>query len=372
MALYQPLKSDTKVLTPGQPVYFNDFVQLRGNQRGRTVIDRIIVRIFGTITVGTALWNGADVCRLLSGVTIDDVIGNARWQLSGYASRLKSLHLCGEDAVTEHGNVAVGAAQAIDLYLTIPMTKRFVVRGKDFGLPADMLRQVSLYCAPLASAQTGTTVLSAASLSATILCDWHEETNLEFKVVDQVLSQQFGSGAECRLALQGPMHDLLIAREAATAGGDTVSAITAVKIPDLGFPELARTELLAVHRYKRKLGNTNASTPGGEVRYNVAGLGYVLPVIAADEETSSFEGAMVNSVLVQATGVPANSMCIYRQILPRNPTAMAAQFAQFGIDAKTAGMLRVKTESKSKQHPMQWTKQQAKFLPMSLPLERLP
>lgn len=367
--LNQPIKSNTVSLTPGQPANFTEFANLRGPDFDRVVIDRIWIRIFGVITVATAAWNGADVARILSGVSVDSNANNSRWNLTGLKSRLASFHFNGEDAVVEHANVAVGAAQAIDYFLCIPMTKRFIFRGKDVSMPADMLKQVLLQVNTLGAMQTGTTVLSAATLQATLLLDWHEESSLELKTEDQVASQEFGSAIEARIMCSGPLHDVLLCREASTAGGDVVTAVTDIQCAELGLPTISRQELVAVHRYKRKLGNTSL-TQGAEVRYSPVTAGLVIPILSSDDETSIFAGKVVKSALFKCAGTPANSALIYRQILPRDTSTIQQQLTTFGVTADEANNIRIKTKGKSKQHPLQWTKREAMFLPTSLPLAK--
>src|SRR5262245_44613115 len=116
-----PFKSETKAVVMGQPMEFFDFVPLRGPNGGRVCVDRFIVVVTGVITVATALWDGRDVCRLFAQILVEQRDGGGRWNLSGFKSRMASIYCNGIDEHQEHGNVAIGAGQAIDFRLIIPM-----------------------------------------------------------------------------------------------------------------------------------------------------------------------------------------------------------------------------------------------------------
>jgi hypothetical protein len=342
---YTPYKSDTKAVVPGSPMDLFDFVPLRGPKGGRVVVDKFIVVVTGTITVATATWDGRDVPRLLGLISVEQRDGKQRWMLSGYKSRIASIRYNGIEEHQEHGNVSVGAGQAINLRLIIPMSKPFVVRPKDFALPADIFRKMTLTFAPLASAQTGTAVLSAAALSAYVLAEWHEEMNIEFKAEDVVKSVDFNSNTQARLALNGVVHDLDVVKEASTAGGDVVSAITDARIEDLGTPLLTFGDLQHIYTMRRQLAPSGPGTPATERYLDPVRESKCLPIITAGGDTSLWDGLVVQAMKVDVGTGAAGLSLISREVVPKAQANVNATIASFGVNHKT---LRMKTESKSR------------------------
>jgi len=357
-----PWKSETKAVNPGSPIDFYDFVPLTGPKGGRVVVDAFILVVTGTITVGTALWNGADVCRLFGLINVEQRDGRLRWSVSGYKSRIFGIHLNGIERHQEHGNVAVGAGQAIDLRLIIPMAKPFTRRPKDWSLPADALKKITVNMNPLGSAQTGTTVLSVAALNCYVLAEWHEEDSVEFKSEDLVKSVDFNSNTQAKLALSGVVHDLFVVKEGTTAGGDAITAITDARIEDLGTPTLTRQDLVHVYRAKRMLGASGPTTPATERFLEPVIGGFALPVIASDPETSAFDGKLVESMKLDvgtgATGLSA----ISREVVEKSQALTHATAGRFGINLAA---IRAKTQGKTKRSMAEWKKREALVLPWS-------
>jgi hypothetical protein len=357
-----PWKSETKTINPGSPIDFYDFVQLTGPKGGRVVIDQFILVVTGTITVATALWNGADVPRLFALINVEQRDGRLRWSLSGYKSRIMSIHLNGIEAHQEHGNVAVGAGQAIDLRLVIPMAKPFTRRAKDWSLPADALKKINVVMAPLGSAQTGTTVLSAASLSCYVLAEWHEEDNVEFKSEDLIKSVDFNSNTQAKIALTGVVHDLLVVKEGTTAGGDVITAITDARIEDLGTPVLTRQDLAHSYRRKRNYGASGPTTPATERFLEPNQSGMMLPVIAADPETSAFDGKLVESMKLDVGTGTTGLAAITREIVEKSQALTHNTAGRFGVNL---GNVRTKTAGKTKRSRGEWAKRPLLVLPWS-------
>lgn len=339
-----PFKSEQKPVTPGASTDYFDFVPLMVDGK-RVVVDKYYVVITGTITVATANWDGRDVWRIMQLVTNEQRDGKQRWNLSGYKSRMASIKYNGIEEHQEHAAVAVGAAQAVDLRALIPMAKRKIRRGKDFAQPADLFKKFTITWAALANAQTGTTVLSAASLNAYILADYHLEDSVEFKAEDVVKSTDFNSNTQAKLALQGVVHDLDIVLENTTLGGAVVTAITDARIEDLGVPLLTRQDFVHWYRVKRQITASGPTTPGTERFLEPAIEGKMLPVIAADLETSLWSGRVVESCKIDVgTGV-AGLSAITREVTPKSEAAFQAQIARFNIDARS---IKMKTAAKSK------------------------
>lgn len=362
-----PFKSETKnVVIGGNMEIAGDFVPQWGPNGGRVVVDRLILCVAGVITVATAVWNGKDVPRIFQQVTVEDASNLQRWNLSGHKSRMASIFFNGIEAHQEHAAVAVAAGSAVDLRLVIPFTKPKVVRGKDFALPADLFKRIALQFNSYAGAATGTTVLSAATLTCYALAEWHEEMSVEFKAEDVITSTDFNSNTQLKLTLGGALHDLFIVKEGTTAGGDAITAITDARIEALGTPLLTRSDLVHAYRAKRGLGASGPTTPGTERFLEPVLEGNALPVIVADSETSVYDGRVVEAMKVDVgTGLGGLSG-ITREIRSKSPGNYNRQMATFKLQPKD---LRMKTDGKTRRgFGAGWTDRQRAVMTWSGPL----
>jgi hypothetical protein len=341
-----PWKSETKAIVLNSPMEFYDFVPPTGPKGGRVVVDAFILCIQGTVTVATAAWDGRDVPRLANLIDVLQIDNRSRWQLSGLKSRLASIWLNGIEQHQEHGNVAIGAAQAIDLRLIIPMAKRYTRRPKDFSLPADVFRKFVVNWATLAAAQTGTTVLSAFAANAYILAEWHEEDSVEFKSEDTVKTTDFTTQTQAKLALMGPVLDLFACKEGTSAGGgEAMTAITDVRIDEIGMPPLTRGDLAHSYRTKRGTTASGPTTPATERFLEPVQQGTVVPIIVACPETSVWDGKMVSSMKIDVGVGVASSSLVTREILDKSQAVYNKVTAEFHVDP---GSLQMKTDKKSR------------------------
>lgn len=340
MSHYPMFKSEQKPVNPGQTTDFFDFCQLIGPAGGRVCIDKFFVVVTGTLTVGTALWDGRDVARLLQLCTVEKRDGRIRWNLSGYKSRQASIYFNGIEEHNEHANVAVGAAQAINLRMLIPMRKRFVRRASDFSLPADAFKKITIAWASLAAAATGASVLSAATLNAYILVEWHEEHKIEFKVDDTVKSVDFNSNTQAKISLTGALHDLFVTKEDTTSGGAaTLNTITDARIEDFGTPVLTYGDLQDSYTRKRQVAPSQfGATPGGERYLDPVRSNQVLPVMVADQQTSPWDGRLADSIKLDVGTGLAGCSVVTREVLNKSQADYQATVARFQINPKEIGM----------------------------------
>ena len=339
-------KSPAQAVVMGSPLEFFDFVPLRGPGGGRVVVDKYIAVITGVITVATTLWDGRDVVRLFQQISVEQRDGKLRWSLSGMKSRHASIYYNGIEEHEEHANVAIGAGQAIDLRLIIPMAKQKVRRGLDFAMPADIFKKITLNMNSLAGAATSTTVLSAPTLSCYILAVYHEEFNVEFKAEDVIKSVDFTSQTQARFSLNGVVHDLFVLKEDTTAGGGaSLAAITDARIEDLGTPTLTRQDLVHDYKVKRKLTASGPTTPGTQRYLEPVLEGKCLPVLASDQQTSLWDGRVLDSMKLDlGVGVTLCS-AVTREVTEKSQANFNAQVGRFSINEKT---LRMKTEGKTR------------------------
>lgn len=362
-----PWKSEQKDWAPGGNLEFFDFIPLRGGKGGRVVVDRLVLRLTGTITVGTGTFDGRDVARLFQNIIVEQRDGRQRWNLSGFKSRLMSIKYNGIDRHEEHADIAVGAGATVDFRLVIPLAKRFTRRPKDFSLPADVFRKVIIQCASYASAATGTAVLSAADLDVYVMAEWHEEDSVEVKSEDVVKSIDFTSNTQVRAALSGAVHDMDIARETTTAGGGLITGITDARCDELGIPVLTRTDFRHSYTERRAIANTAASATADERFQDPVRDGQLLPLVTATPETSVWDGKLVESLKVDVGTGAANLCLITREVVDKSQSAFNAQAAMFGIDGRT---LRMKTQNKTKREFGKHDARAQRVAPWSAPLPR--
>jgi len=358
MAHFPPYKSDAKTLNPGSNLDFFDFVPLRGPTGGRVVVDKFILRITGVITVATALWDGRDVCRLAQLIVLEQRDGKQRWNLSGYKSRIASIRYNGIEEHDEHGNVAIGAGQAIDFALIIPMRKPKLRRLRDFAIPADVFRKISISWASLAQAATGTTVLSANTLVAYVLADFHEETKVEFKAEDVVKSVDFNSNTQAKISCVGAIHDMDVVLENTTAGGAVVTAITDARVEDLNVPLLTFSDYRKIYSQRRMLAPSGPITPATERFLEPVRENKCLPIIVSDIDTSLWDGKVVPTVKVDVgTGVAGLSI-ITREVTEKSLANYQAQAAAFNVDHTKVKMAMADTDPSRVQLGTGWNKRQ--------------
>lgn len=366
-----PFKSEQKDWAAGATLEFFDFVPLRAGKGGRVVIDRLVIRVTGTLTVGVANWDGRDVARLFSNIVVEQRDGRQRWNLSGFKSRIASIKYNGIERHDEHADIAVGAGAVVDYRLVIPLAKRKVRRPKDFSLPADVFRKISVTCAALASAQTGATTLAADALDVYIMAEWHEENSVEIKAEDTVKSINFTSNTQVRAALSGAVHDMDIVRETSTAGGGLITAITDARCDELGIPVLTRSDLR--HSYvERNAVAASGPTTGGD-RYQDPYLdGQALAIITATPETSVDDGKLVESAKVDVGTGAADLALITREVLDKSQSNFNAQAAMFGLNTRAPGSIRMKTAAKTKREFGAWgdNDRAKKVMPWSAPLPK--
>jgi len=365
-------QSETKPFTAGVSQDFFAWMPTKGPAGGRLVMPAITVRITGTLDVATATYNGADVWRLIKQVVVEDRAGKARWQLSGYKSRIMSMVLLGAENHQEHPSIAVGAGGAVDLYATIPLCLERVHTGEDFALPADEFRKVTVTFASASEAATGTAELSNLSLNCYVEAHWYEEGDadggsLVFHTPFIVSSQDFHNTTQCRIGAEGVIHDMLIVKESTTAGGDVITAITDVRIAELGIPLRTRKDLVYGYRLRHGLGASGPATPATERFLEPVLGGYALPVISATPQTSLHHGRFVEQCLLDISGGTSGLSVIMRQVIPRSETLMALTVAKHKLDPNQP--VRVKTRSKSRRAPREWDARARAVFPVTLPYD---
>lgn len=362
-----PYLSERKDFRPGAVLEFADFVTPDGPKGGRNAIPYLVVNVVGTLTNAVGVWDGRDVCKLLGGILVEQIDGRQRWNLSGYESRIESIKYNGIENHEEHLDVAIGAAQAIDYRLIIPLAKRKVRRGKDFAMTADVFRRVLITCNTLAAAATGAAVLTADDLEVFITAEWYEEDSGEIHSEDTVKSINFTSNTEVKALTAGAVHDMDIVRNTATAGGGDITGITFVRCDELGIVQTPVATLKHSYTARRGIAPSGFTSNGAERFRDPFRAGKALAVVTATPETSVWDGKVVKSAKVVVTGGAADLALITREILPKSDEVLNRVNAEHGISA-----LRMKTAGKSKRRFADWEGNEyaQKVAPWSFPLKK--
>jgi hypothetical protein len=371
MSANLPFKSETKPYTPGSTTDFFDFVPPRGPNGGRVVIDRLIVCLVGVVTNAGSALDGRDVPRFINLATVDQRDNRQRWSLSGFKSRIMSIHLNGADQHQEHADIAVGAAQPVNLRLVIPFSKRFLHRPEDFAIPSDVFRKITISWAQLASVQTGTAALSAAALNAYILADWHEEYIVEFKCEDVIKSVDFNSTSQAKLSCSGAVQDLLFVREPAgggTPGGDLVSALTDARCEDLNTPVLTYADLLHDYAMKRWIAPSGTTANGAERYKEPSRQGIMVPFMSSDPDTSFWDGITRDSLKIDVNGGSVGQAAISREVIEKSQSTYNAVCSRFGINPNgNTVMVRTKN-GKEESRAAGWNQRDVMVAPWYAPL----
>lgn len=285
-------RSETKAVnvTNPQPIELTSPLSPVGPNGGRMVIDVIVLVVQGTITVATANWDGRDVPGLVSTMTVEQQDGTPRVQpISGRAHRLATFAQVGPERYNEHPTVAIGAAQAVDLRLPIHFWRPKQRRPHDYSLGVEMFRRLLWTPNSLAAAATSTTVLSAATLNCSLEIWGHEESDCEHKALDAWQVLDFTSGLQVTAQLVGPLQELFLVSTAASAaasvgGGALITAVTDVRVDQLGIPPLLRATALAQYRWSNRRGNTSSAAVAGEVYGDPITEGRVWPILPLGDE----------------------------------------------------------------------------------------
>lgn len=374
MAQRFPIRSENKPFTPDSRLEFLDWLPTVGPTGNRLVIDTLVVRVTGTITVAGAAMGGVDLPRLFANINVENRSGRVRWSLSGWETRLMARHLMGSDWYVEHAELSVGAARTVDLSIPVPFTKRYGKRGRDFALPVDVFRRLSLQCASLSAAATTGVTLSAASLQVYCVAECHEEDSIEIKSEDEIKAAAFSTAEQTRLVTHGLVQDLLIYKPGATGGGESITGISSVRIDDLGLPPMDRADLVNQYTRARLVGNNaygDGGTAGGERVLDDTRNGRVLPVIFSDGYSSVRDGKFAATMNLNVTGGSSGQYALVREIVPHDQAVFASVADFWGIDAGAVAP-RVKTAGKQKRKISDWSERDRQVMPISFPMMKRP
>jgi hypothetical protein len=227
-----------------------------------------------------------------------------------------------------------------------------------------VFKKVIINTAALASAATGTAVLTVGAFTMYVLAEWHEENSVEFKSEDVIKSIDFTSNTQAKASLSGVVHDMDIVRETTTAGGGLVTGITDARCDDLGLPLLTFNDLKHAYAERRAIAPSSNSANGGERFTDPWRGGQALAMITSTPETSVDDGKIVETLRIDVGTGAANLSLITREVVDKSQSNYNAQVAMFGVQPA-----KVKTAAKSKTGFKDHTDRAKRVLPWSAPLK---
>ncbi len=343
-----PLISKVETVNVGKTTTWYGFPET-GPNKGAVVANALVLTVLGTFDVAGALMDGRDIPRLVANVMVKQRSGGIlRWNNSGEEVRALSMAFDGTRRYLEHANSAIGAGKTLALRLVIPLRKRRVKRGKDFAMHTDELELVSVTWNSLAGWASGGAALTNLVATAYLQAEWHEELSAEVKSVDVIKGTVFTDQTQCQLSLEGAVHDLFVFKSGTTGGGgESLAAITGVRCPELGIQDQQLpADLVGWYSRKHDIAPTAfGATPSNEQVLDPVREGKLLPVIVADSETSTWDGAVIKTAILRITGGTAGCSALTRQVVERPEAAVLRMAQRFRIPvenfyAKTMGKTR--------------------------------
>lgn len=343
-----------------------------GPNGGRVVIDSLEpVYNLTDITCATTATEGEDTYRAFESVVVEQVDGVQRYNLQGDALRIFLYDALGADRVHENADLAASANQNLVYSAVLPLSKRFSKRPADFALPAELLKEVRIGCAKTdvtgLGVGTGTVTITAANVY--LLAHCHEEMSIELKSVDAVGSTSFPSTSGVTLKIGGRLQNLHIYARG-VSGGASATGLTELRVDQILPDNLLRNPdlLLPYLRARGAAMNDAQAADGAAVHNDPAAAGRSIPVLFTTEDTSVFDGPVVDDVIVRVVGGSlASAIAIHRAVLPRSAQIEAAVMARHGLSPED---FRTKTKAKSKRDSDRWDDEEWAFMPLNAPMQR--
>jgi hypothetical protein len=362
-------KSAKQSYVAGSVLEFHGFVPRFGPRGGRNVIDGFeLVAEMTDINCDAATVEGEDCYRVWKRIRVEQVGGIVRWNLRGDESRVALYQLEGAERVREHADIADADNQSLTFSCYIPMSKRFAKRPADFALPADLLHKVSIECADASELSLGSAVVTIDSGRYYVVAHTHEEFDVELKCEDEVKAAPFPSTDGITLKVGGRLQDLMVFARGAS-GGAAMANFTDVRVEELIPVALTRDAELQRPFLRDRYNVENGTTDGASIRNEPAAGDLAVPVIWTDEDTSPFDGPIMDEAIVYATNSVASCIAIYRVVKPLSGQVAQGVLNAYGLSASD---FRVKTEGKSKREAARWRgrEDELAYMPKKGPLLR--
>jgi len=364
----QVYKSPAQSYVANSTLRFSGWVPPFGPNGLRNVIDRLeMVAAFSDVTLAGTACEGEDVWRVIERVVVAQQDGTERINLQGDELRVYDYLSMGADRVPEYADIAVAANQALTFSFPLPLEQRFARRPKDYSMPAELLKEVRFTCpktdATGIGVAGGTVTIAAATFYVLAIC--HEEGSVEQKVNDSVYSVAFPSTSGVTLKVGGRLHGLAFFARAANGGASLVSTFTDVRIDRyLQEPLLRTPDLVQSYMMSHGAALNDPGTDGGGVHNDPFSQNRAVPVFWTDEDTSPFDGDLIDEALVRTSMTQSSMLAVVRAVLPESENIMRAIERKHGIHPSE---WRAKTISKGRNRT---NLAGSSFVPKSAPLKR--
>lgn len=333
----QSYKSPAQAHVANGTLTFRGFVPPTGPNGLRNVIDYLEpVYDFSDLTIATAAVEGEDVWRAFERIVVEQANGVERVNLRGDELRVYDYDVLGAGAVPEYADIAVAANQALVFSVPVPLWKPLTKRPSDWSMPAELFNEMRITCCKTAAGEglsVGTAVATIAGATVYVIAHCHEEDSVELKMVDRVRADSFPALTGFTLTPNGRVHGLTLFARGAAGGTALTSSFTDIQIDGLIPQALKRSpDLLQPFLRSRKAQNADGGTDGGAVWACPYAASKAVPVIFADEDTSTFDAPHSEQLLLRTNMSQTGMLAITRTVLPeseelRNTVARKHKFS---------------------------------------------
>jgi hypothetical protein len=354
-------KSETKVWinATNSPLEFGttSMGNKRGPNGGRLVVDQITAHGVFNVDVATAALKGEDFYRFFRTVDLKTVFDGMRYNnVPGDCLRVFLYGSEGGDRTKEHADSAVSNGQTLRATLSIPLSRRNMHTDEDYALAAELIERIKIGCALASEMSLGSSVVTINSGSYYLIFECHEEHDIIYHAVDEVRVQDFESttATEPRLNVNGRLQELFLFVRGA-AGGASLANLTSAWIhqPQNMAPELlVQPDLIEFYARQRNEVTGGSASTGVAMRSNpfVASTTRAVAVLLSTG-TRAFDQPESDTVIVKTVHTLGATLTMVARIAkPRTSDT----FNRLKNDYNLKGIWRIKTASKSMQHPNAW------------------
>lgn len=311
--------SNAQAFSVGAQLKFPPFVDAVGPTGRRNVIDSIDVEVTYSLTPSTANMQGENMPNLFSQIEVLDA-GGARRSFTGRAARLAAIRQDGPQYFPELADLATGAARTGEYRLPLIFNSRKSFNGKEFSIPAELLRQINLTCCASNGLDYGSGTVAIGTCTVTLRAHCHEEHQVRLKARDFIGEEVMRTTSESthQVGPEGGFVDWIVAYKDGDALAD-ISGWTAHRV----LPMITENESFALklHEYQRENGAANnGATPGGEI-YNdpfLQATVKAINVFSAGWDAKLHDMHFAEAVTIRATNTLADAVILMRSVQPRN------------------------------------------------------
>lgn len=322
----------------GNEIRFSpEFIDTLGPTGKRNIVSMLALEVSYDLDIATAALQGENMANFFSNIRILDNQG-VRRQLSGPALRVMNQAMQGAQSFLEHADEGIGTGSTGTYVLEIPFADfRAKEDGSDFGIPAELIREISVTCGTASDLSLGTSAVTINAATSVICRAYCKEQNQPtLKARDIIAEAQMRTTTESthQIGSTGGFVDLILAYKNGDALTD-MSGWTSHRCEP--FHQRVETAAKKVRDYARNRGIAhNGVTPGGLLYNDPVMLATPKAVVVyetAGKAPKLLDHRFAKSFTVVATNSVASSQLCYRAILPQNEEANAAVMAKYGARA---------------------------------------